>query len=145
MTEIFNKHQLTKRRQELRRNMTQSENILWSKIRRKQIEGLRFRRQYSVDAFVIDFYCPEVRLAIEIDGESHTRPEMQEYDAEREEIIKQYGISFVRITNDEVNNYLDEALDKVREASRKKKINAANPFPLIKGKTQKGSTIQEKK
>lgn len=78
MTQIFNRMAMKERRQMLRRNMSEAEKILWSRIRRKQIEGCRFRRQYSADAYVFDFYCPEIRLDVEVDGESHNRPDVGE-------------------------------------------------------------------
>ena len=62
----------------------------------------KFRRQYSVDQYVIDFYCPGIRLAIEIDGETHNNLEQKKYDYRREEYLKKYNISFVRLTDEEL-------------------------------------------
>lgn len=129
---------MTERRQMLRRNMTQPEIILWSKIRRKQLDGFRFRRQYSVSEYILDFYCPELKVAIEIDGENHSRTEMKEYDFEREEIIKSFGISILRFTNKEVNDHIDNVLERIRDAFKFNNLDNVNTFPLIKGKTQKG-------
>jgi very-short-patch-repair endonuclease len=71
MTILYNKTSEKAKGQLLRKNMTNAEALVWSKIRDKQIEGSKFRRQYSVGQFVIDFYCTELKLAIEIDGDSH--------------------------------------------------------------------------
>jgi very-short-patch-repair endonuclease len=71
MTKIFNKSSEKLKRQQLRNNLTPAELILWSRLRGKQIYNCKFRRQYSIDYFVIDFYAPEIKLAIEVDGESH--------------------------------------------------------------------------
>lgn len=66
------------------------------------MNGYRFRRQYSIGPYVVDFYCPELRLAIEIDGPSHEGGEAREYDTKREEEIRELGITVVRFRNDEV-------------------------------------------
>ena len=99
----------------LRGSMTEPEIILWSKIRRRQVEGCRFRRQYSVGQYVIDFYSPEVKLGIEIDGESHTRTQNIEYDRLREAAIKEIGINFLRFTNAEVHENLGRVTRKICE------------------------------
>ena len=69
MTELFNKTQGKQKRRELRRNMTKAELMIWSKLRRKQVCGYKFRRQYGVGSYIIDFYCPKIKLAVEIDGD----------------------------------------------------------------------------
>jgi very-short-patch-repair endonuclease len=61
----------TKRRQYFRNNLTASEDIFWSRVSRKQLCNLKFRRQHGIGAFIVDFYCPEIKLVIEIDGTSH--------------------------------------------------------------------------
>lgn len=63
MTEIFNKKEYVKKRQYLRKRMTSAEILLWSKLKGKQLLGLKFRRQYGVDSYVVDFYCTEIKLA----------------------------------------------------------------------------------
>ena len=67
MTQIFNKLTEKEKRKILRKNITASEKIVWTYLRRKQILNERFLRQFSIDYFVLDFYCPRLRLAIEID------------------------------------------------------------------------------
>ena len=115
MTEILNKASMKKRRQILRKNMPKTEIILWSKIRRKQILDCRFRRQYSVGAYVLDFYCPEMKLAIEIDGDSHCRASAEEYDKLREDEVKQLGIQFLRFQNTDVYKNLNGVLQTIYE------------------------------
>ena len=142
MTEIFNTKAMKERRQILRRNMTETERILWSKLRRKQIDALRFRRQYSVDTFVLDFYCPEIRLDVEVDGESHDRPAAREYDQDREEQLKSLGIAVLRFTNEEVKSKLDQVVQRIKEtaASLKTAREKMQPpvVPLCKGDVLKG-------
>ena len=139
MTEVFNRSTMKERRQFLRKNMPQPEIILWSKIRRKQIADYRFRRQYSVGSYILDFYCPELKLAIEVDGESHIRTDVKEYDAQREEQIKQLGLTLLRFTNEDVTKNPNGVLQKIKETTESLRTNRAITFPLAKGKTQKGS------
>ena len=75
--------------------------------------GYKFRRQYSVDNFVIDFYCPELRLAIEVDGDSHFTPRARIYDRERQNHIESFGIRFLRVMNEDVYENLDAVLDEI--------------------------------
>ena len=136
MTKVFNKTTLKERRQFLRKNMPKAEVILWSRIRRKQTGGCRFRRQYSVGSYVLDFYCPELKLAIEVDGDSHYRPGADEYDKDREESIRQLGIEFLRFQNTEVYQNLNGVLQTIYEKIELMKSGSSNRppvVPLVKG------------
>jgi len=119
MTQLFNKTTEKLKRQQLRRNMTKAEAIIWQKLRCKQIETCKFRNQYSVDRFVLDFYSPEIKLAIEIDGESHFQEEAAQYDRQRQIFIESTGINFLRFTNNQVyenlNGVLEIIAQKIRE------------------------------
>ena len=95
--------------------MTKAEVVLWSKLKNRQLGGERFLRQYSVDQYVLDFYCPRLRLAIEADGDSHFATGAREYDKQREEHIEVYGIQFLRFTNSDVGNNLDGVLLSILE------------------------------
>ncbi|MDW8438718.1 MAG: endonuclease domain-containing protein [Chloroherpetonaceae bacterium] len=114
MTRIFNRAEEKPKRRALRNEMTKAERIIWSRLSRRQIENARFLRQYGVEHFVMDFYCPELKLAIEIDGETHFTPEAQAYDAMRQARIEQYGIRFLRFTNAEVYGQLGGVIEKIR-------------------------------
>ena len=119
MTQLYNKNSEKEKRRKLRQDIVIAETIIWDKIRNRQIEDCKFRRQYSVDKFVIDFYSPILKLAIEIDGESHFKDGMAEYDRERQNYIESLGIRFIRFTNNDVYENLDGVLEsialKVRE------------------------------
>ncbi len=97
--------------------MTYCEEIVWIHLRKKQL-GYRFLRQYSVDHFVIDFYCPKLKLAVEIDGDVHNQTEQRIYDAKREEYLKSFNITFVRLTNEELLGNPDKAFKKIEETIR---------------------------
>jgi len=75
--------------------------------------GHKFRRQHSVDQYVIDFYCPKLKLAIEVDGESHFTAIARVYDRRRQEFIESFGIRFLRITNIDILDNLDGVLDEI--------------------------------
>jgi very-short-patch-repair endonuclease len=113
VTRIFNKSSEREKRQRLRHEMPQAELILWSQVRGKQVHDCRFRRQYSVGPFVIDFYAPSIKLAIELDGATHDSVESQEYDAGRQEQIESLGITFLRFSNDEVYHNLSSVLNRI--------------------------------
>ncbi len=115
MTKHYNKKSEQEKRRALRNDMTYCEKIVWLHIRRKQL-GYRFLRQYSVDKFVIDFYCPKLKLAVEIDGSVHDLPEQKEKDLRRQKYIEQYKITFVRITNEEFLGNPNKALKRIEDA-----------------------------
>ncbi len=99
--------------------MPPAEIILWSKLRGKNLEGLKFRRQYSIGSFVVDFYCPERKLAIEIDGESHYVDGATERDKMRQSIIESAGVSFLRFTNHDVYERLEGVIEKILEKTKR--------------------------
>lgn len=113
MTKVFNKTDEKIKRKMLRKNMPQAEVILWSKLKDKGLDGYKFRRQYSVDQFVIDFYCPHLKMAIEIDGDSHFREGADIADKERQTIIESFGITFLRFTNKEIYENIEGVLEKI--------------------------------
>ena len=95
------------RRRYLRKNMTKSEILLWTKLKNRKMHGERFLRQYGVDQYVLDFYCPHLKLAIEVDGDSHFMPGAEGHDKVRQEYIETFGIRFLRFTNADVCENLD--------------------------------------
>ena len=115
MSDIFNRKSQKLKRQYLRNNATKSERILWSKLKGKQLLGRKFRRQHGIGPFIVDFYCHECKLAIEIDGATHWTKAAKEYDLHREEYIRGYGIHFLRFINSEVTGNLDGVLTAIAE------------------------------
>jgi very-short-patch-repair endonuclease len=118
MTKLFNKTTEKLKRRQLRSNMTKAEALIWQKLRCKQIENCKFRNQYSVDRFVLDFYSPEIKLAIEIDGESHFQEGAAQYDNERQIFIESTGINFLRFTNNQVYENLNGVLETIAQEIR---------------------------
>ena len=113
MTQFFNKRTETEKRRQLRSNAPSAETVLWSKLRRKQVYGHKFRRQYGVGPYVIDFYCPALKLALEIDGDSHLLADADTQDKQRQDYIESFGIQFLRFTNEQVYRNLDEVLETI--------------------------------
>jgi len=110
----FNRKSETKRRRALRRNLSKAEAVMWTHLSRRQMLGLKFRRQYGVDSYSVDFYCPQLKLAVEIDGETHFRGLAPKNDRKRQELIESYGILFLRFRNEEVLGNLTEVLESMR-------------------------------
>lgn len=99
---IYNKTHFKERRRDLRKNQTEAEKVIWKSIRNENLFGLKFFRQYSVGAYVLDFYCPAHKLAIELDGGQHSEEENQSYDNVRTEYMKSLGIEVMRFWNSDV-------------------------------------------
>ena len=103
MTDLFSTGPLQKdMRHSSEKEMPSAEIILWSRLRRGPLLEHRFRRQYSVGPYFIDFYCVQAKLAIELDGDSHFSPESKRYDAQRQGYIESFGIPIPRFTNVEI-------------------------------------------
>jgi len=103
----------------LRANQTMHEYILWQRLRGRQFEGLKFFRQYGVGPFILDFYCPELRLAIELDGSGHLKEEVIKYDKKRTAYLQKEEIQVIRYYNTEViedvNAVLESILKEVKQ------------------------------
>jgi very-short-patch-repair endonuclease len=97
----------------LRKNSTKTEIYLWSKLRKKQILGFDFDRQVPIDHFIVDFFCKELMLAIEIDGSSHDGK--LEYDIFREEKLNKLGISILRFTNDDILDNMKYVINEIKK------------------------------
>src|SRR5450759_252259 len=93
--------EIFKMAKELRKMETESEKLLWSRLHKNQILGLQFRRQHPINRFIADFYCPKIKLIIEVDGSIHELPEYQAHDIGRSEILNDFGITVIRFTNEQ--------------------------------------------
>ena len=105
---------LTQRARQNRKNPTPAEQKLWHKVLQgKRLDNLKFTRQKPLAEYIVDFYCAELMLAIEIDGDTHARQE--EYDKERTKNLSRFGVEVVRYTNAEVLNNLEGVYHDLRE------------------------------
>lgn len=105
--------ELIERCRELRKNPTKAEAILWEHLRKKQIKGLKIRRQHPMCRFILDFYCVEARLGIELDGSVHLHQEQSEYDDARSLELSDYEVKILRFWNSEVIKYVDKVVDRI--------------------------------
>ena len=115
MTKLYNKTSEKDKRQSLRNNTSPAEQLVWARLKGKQIENCKFRRQYSVGAFVVDFYAVEIKLAIEIDGDIHFTDGAEVADRERQSFIESSGIRFLRFTNRQVYEELDAVIEAISQ------------------------------
>ncbi len=100
----------------MRQNPTRAEVILWQRLRGKQIDGFRFRRQHPINRFIVDFYCAEARLVIEVDGAVHDEPGHAEYDEDRERFLQALGLTVLRFGNAQVLRETDAVVEVIAEA-----------------------------
>jgi very-short-patch-repair endonuclease len=108
------KKELRKKARDLRNRMTTAEIILWSRIRSRQLYGYKFRRQQPVLDFIVDFYCHELKLIIEVDGEIHSLPEIKESDRHRDKMLKDNGYHIIHFSNHEIETNLNHSLSKLK-------------------------------
>ena len=103
---------LVEKARKLRNNATPGEKRLWKYISRKQIHGYDFDRQTPIDAYIVDFFCKRLRLAIELDGQYHDFK--VEYDERRQKRIESHGVQFIRFTEKEIIEDIDPILEEIR-------------------------------
>jgi len=110
MTKFYNKTYLKQNRRDLRKRMTQSETLLWSCLRSKQ-SGFKFRRQYSIGNYIVDFCCPRLKLVIELDGLTHNYESVHNKDIIKDQFLKDRGFMVLRFSDSDILNNLSEDLD----------------------------------
>ena len=98
---------------ELRQPQTPAEQKLWSRLRDRQLDGFKIRRQHPIDRFIVDFYCAEAKLCVEIDGDSHA--EQVEYDQARTAYLNELGYAVMRFTNREVFKQVEAVLQRIAD------------------------------
>ncbi|MBO9681243.1 MAG: DUF559 domain-containing protein [Flavisolibacter sp.] len=98
---------------QLRATQTPAEQKLWSLLRNKQLKGKKFRRQHAIADYVVDFYCHECKLAIELDGNHHNNEEAKEYDKARTILLNEQAITVLRFWNEEVRKDIEKVLEKI--------------------------------
>jgi len=109
--------EILKRARELRQRQTPAEQILWQYLRNAQLDGIKFRRQHPIGRFIVDFYCAQTRLVIEIDGDSHA--DQVEYDQMRTNWLESQGYQVIRFTNCEVMEHPVDVMEDILEHRKK--------------------------
>ena len=99
--------------------MPRAEVLLWARLKGRQLGGLKFRRQYSIGKYVVDFYCASVQLVVEVDGETHIGEVSEGYDHERQKMIEQLGLKVIRVWNTDVHQNIEGVLEHILTAAKK--------------------------
>lgn len=94
--------------------MTLAEIILWSRLRSRKVDGYKFRRQQPILDYIVDFYCDELKLIIEADGEIHSLSDKSETDVKRNKLLKINGYHILRLTNSEIQTDINSAITKIK-------------------------------
>ncbi len=95
----------------MRQNATDAENLMWQLLRNKCFMNLKFRRQHVIKPYIVDFYCHEIGLVVELDGSQHNTDDGKEYDAERTQFLEALDLKVVRYWNHEILNNTDVVLE----------------------------------
>lgn len=113
--QLFNQVSTKEKRRILRKNMTNYERILWEYLRRDNL-GIRFHRQYGIGSYIADFYCPKLRIVIEVDGKSHNTEYGKEYDKVRDGYMNILQLCILRFSNSEITNDIDKVIEIIRHS-----------------------------
>jgi len=111
---IHSNPKISDKRSSLRRNRTDAESLLWKNLQRSQLNGKKFRRQHSIGPYIVDFYCPEFRVAIELDGAKHMTLIGSEEDGSRDEFLGKLNVRVLRFENRLVFESLELVLNTIR-------------------------------
>jgi very-short-patch-repair endonuclease len=117
---IHTKKSLEKKRRKLRNKSTPAERFLWSHLRLKQLDGLRFQRQHSINNYIVDFYCAAYQLIIELDGEVHNNPVAEDRDSKRDADLEALGFKVLRFENKMAFDNLEHIFEWIRDAVKEK-------------------------
>ena len=115
MTKIFNRYNSKPIRRKLRGEMTKGEVLLWKHIKGEQL-GCQFRRQYSIGNYIVDFFCPKLKLIVEIDGFTHYDEKIFENDLKRQKYLEELGLTVKRYNSERVFDEMREVLDDLWRA-----------------------------
>ena len=100
----------------LRKQMTYAESLLWQRLRKKSLDGFRFRRQHPIGPYIADFFCNEAALVVEVDGGIHQEQDQTEKDRRRDIALKQHRLAVLRFTNREIETDIESVLDQIKAA-----------------------------
>jgi very-short-patch-repair endonuclease len=113
---IYNTRSNKNFRKQLRNSLTAAEAVLWQNLRGRQLLGKKFRRQVSIGRYIVDFYCPEAGLVIELDGDRHFSITIDEYEAQRTKYLEEESLRIIRFENKELYQNLEGVLETIKEA-----------------------------
>lgn len=127
------------RARDLRKNSTEAEKLLWSKLRNHQFYNIKFRRQHPYPPYTIDFFCEDHKIAIELDGGQHNDPEHQTHDIKRTSFLQERGIKVIRFWNNDVLSNINGVLEDIKkyfpeQASNSSQVTSPSPLPSPEGR-----------
>lgn len=93
--------------------MTPAEKVLWNFLKNKSLEGFKFRRQHPIDKYIVDFYCHQKKLVIEVDGSIHDQLNQKEYDSGRTSVLEEFGLKVIRFRNEEVLDNFQSVIGRI--------------------------------
>ena len=102
---------------ELRQESTEAEKLLWAELRNRKLNGLKFRRQHPLDKFIVDFYCNERKIVVELDGSVHDEKINKDHDEARTAMLAGLNVIVLRFQNEEVISNIEDVLNKIREVA----------------------------
>jgi very-short-patch-repair endonuclease len=105
--------EVKERCRDFRQEPTEAERKLWAYIKNRQLCGIKFRRQHPLDRYILDFYCEDAKLCIELDGSEHLDPEQAQYDMERTQYLHDHSIRVIRFWNSDVLTNINLVLDAI--------------------------------
>lgn len=111
---IKNPRHTLEQRRELRRNQTRAEELFWNELRSKKL-GVKFRRQYGIGSYILDFYAPSLKLAIEADGKIHLKKEVKVKDKNRDAYLERQGVVVLRFENEKIESNVNQVLIELEE------------------------------
>jgi very-short-patch-repair endonuclease len=148
MTIVYNHKHLKPIKRLLREQDIGAEKILWGKLRNRQ-QKFKFKRQYSVGGYIVDFYCPKLKLAVEIDGATHSTEEEIKKDKEREKFLKRFGIKVIRYINNDVYRHATDVVGDIYEKCLKRERElkcsvrgSTQPHPIPLLSKERGFPVQ---
>ncbi len=122
----------------LRQASTPGEKKLWCFVRNRKVSGLKFRRQQVIEGFIADFFCEEIKLAVEVDGTVHNDVEQKRIDEYREKVFSARGITTIRFPNDDVLNHIDECIRQIADIANEQKRLIQAPLRAERGGRRPG-------
>lgn len=132
IVQMLNPKKTKKQRQYLRNHMTKWEVRLWNDLKGRKMFGFKVRRQYGIENYIVDFYCPQLKLAVEIDGDIHYLNEKVKKDLEKDEYLKAEGIKLIRIENLDFEEDYESVIlyleDLFKERAKELKIEFNNDY-----------------
>jgi len=117
----------------LRREETDAEKKLWTILRNRKLAGVKFRRQFPVGGYILDFYAPEYGLGIEADGGQHYEDTKKQYDEVRTRELSKFGVEIVRFSDRDILTNIEGVYEAIKKAIEQKKDNPPHLYPLPQG------------